>query len=70
MKYEESMKTTDKPYWEDAVYTEHKKFLENCVWEAREKNTAPPDANIISSNSVMKKKSDGTHRARLNARGF
>ena len=44
MKYEESMKTTDKPYWEDAVYTEHKKFLENCVWEAREKNTAPPDA--------------------------
>ena len=30
----------------------------------------PPDANIISSTRAMKKKSDGTHRAILNARGF
>ena len=31
------MKTPHKPYWEDDVNTEHKKFVENCVWESREK---------------------------------
>ena len=30
----------------------------------------PPDAKIISSTWAMKKKSDGTHRAIVNARGF
>ena len=49
MKYEESMNTTNNPYWEDAVDFEHNKFVENCVWEARDKNIVPPDAKIISS---------------------
>ena len=62
------MNTPDKPYWEDAVDTEHKNVVENCVWEARDKNTVPLDANIISPTWDMKKNSDGTHRARLTAR--
>ena len=69
-KYGEAMKTPHKPYWEDDVNTEHKKFVENCVWESREKNTVPPDVNIISSTWAMKNKSDGTHCEILNARGF
>ena len=56
MKYEEATNTTDKPYQEDAVDTEHNKFLKNCVWEAREKNTVPPYAEIISSTWAAKKK--------------
>ena len=30
MKYEEATKNPGKPYWEDALETEYKKFLENC----------------------------------------
>ena len=32
MKYKEAMSTPDKQYWEDYVDTEHKKFVEKCVW--------------------------------------
>ena len=70
MKYKESINTHERPYWKDDVDTEHKKFVENCVWEVRDKNIVPPDEHIISSTWAMKKKSDGTHRARLNAEGF
>ena len=64
------MNTPDKPYWQDAVETEHKKFVQNCVQEPRDKNTLPPDAKIISSTWAMKKKSDGTCHARLNEKVF
>ena len=70
MKYKEAMNTPDKPYWEDAVDTKHKKSVDNCVQESREKNTVPPDANIISSTWAMNNKSDVTHRARLYTGGF
>ena len=49
MNYKEYINTHEKPYWGYAVYTEHKKFVENCVLEARYKNKVPPDAKIISS---------------------
>ena len=68
MNYEESMKTPNKPYWEDSVYTEHKNFVDNCIWKARDKNIVPPDVNIISSTWYTKKKLDGTHCAILNVR--
>ena len=61
---------TEKRYWEDAVDTGHKKFVDNCIWEERDKNTVPPDAKIISSTWAMRNNSDGTHCARLNERGF
>ena len=50
--------------------TEYKKFVDDCVWEVRDKNTVPPDANIISSTCSMKKKSDITPCSILNARLF
>ena len=37
MKYEEGMNNTNKPYCEDDVDSKHKDFVENCVWESREK---------------------------------
>ena len=64
MKFDKAMKTTDKPYWMDAINKEDNKFVENQVWEV------PEDAKIISSTWAMKKKSNGTCRARLNAQGF
>ena len=49
---------------------EHKKFVDNYVWEVRDKNKVPTDENIITSTWAMKKKSDGTCHARLNEKVF
>ena len=40
MKYEEAISTPNRPYWGYDVETEHKKFVENCVWEAIKKYNA------------------------------
>jgi hypothetical protein len=40
------------------------------VWKAIPKNRVPADSKVLSSTWAMKKKSNGTYRARLNARGF
>ena len=50
--------------------TEHRYFVEKCFWEAKEKNTVPPDEKITSSTWAMKNESDGTNISRLKSRGF
>jgi len=39
------------------------------VWEAVPRNKVPKDAKVISTTWAMKKKSNGTFRARVNAWG-
>ena len=70
MKCKEAMKTKDKPKWQKAVKEEHGNFTRCNVVQAVPKNEVPDDATIIGSTWAMKKKPTGTHRARLNARGF
>jgi hypothetical protein len=66
MKYEEAMKSQDAEGWKLAVDDEHKRMVRTPV----PKSDVANDAKILSSTWTMKKKSNGTLRARLNGRGF
>jgi len=45
-------------------------MIKTKVWKPVDRSTLPEDAKIIGSTWVMKKKSNGTYRARMNVRGF
>ena len=70
LKYDEAMATPDKPYWDDAVDVEHGKMIKYDVFEETNMADVPEGAKILTSAWAMKKKSDGTFRARVNGRGF
>jgi hypothetical protein len=69
-KYKEAMKGPDKQKWENAVFEEHERMVKNQVWRAVPKTDVPRNAKVMSSTWAMKKKSNGTYQARLNARGY
>ena len=70
MKYNKAVNGKDKEKWEKAVNEEHKRMAKYGVWEAIRQKDIPTAAKIITSTWAMKKKANGTYRARLNARGF
>jgi hypothetical protein len=45
-------------------------MVKNQVWRAVPKKDVPKDIKFMSSTWAMNKKSNGTYRARLNARGY
>jgi hypothetical protein len=69
-KYKEAMKGPDKDKWENAVFEEHERMVKNKVWRAVPKKDAPKNAKVMTSTWAMNKKSNGTYRDRLNARGY
>jgi hypothetical protein len=70
MKYDEAMRTADKPNWEKAVKEEWERLKKHGVLRLRKKSDIPPDTTILTSTWAMKKKSNGTFRARINGRGY
>ena len=70
MKYDQAMATNEKEEWKKSVKDEHDRFEKGKVFKAVPKGEVPEDAKILTSTWAMKKKSNGTYRARLNARGF
>ncbi len=70
MKYKEAMKTPDKPHWIKGVNEEHERFKKHKVFKAVPRSQVPPRHKILTSTWAMKKKANGTYRARLNARGY
>lgn len=70
MKYEEAMASGDKVEWEKAVAEERRKMEEYKVWTPRKLSDLPHNAKFITSTWAMKKKANGTYRARMNARGY
>ena len=70
MKYKEAMSTKDTAEWEAAVDQESDKMDKHTVFEPTKREDVPANARIITSTWAMKKKANGTFRARLNARGF
>jgi len=70
MKYDEAMATEEAEAWHDAVDDEHERMIKSKVFEARPKSEVPKGSKILLSTWSMKKKPNGTHRARLVARGF
>jgi hypothetical protein len=70
MKYSEAMATPDAANWDKAVTEEHDRMVDNTVWEAQKEEEVPKDATVMTSTWAMKRKANGTLRARINARGF
>ena len=70
MNYKATMKTSDKKKWEKAVEEEHDRMVKMNVWEATKVTDIPKNVKLITSTWAMKKKSNSTFRARVNARGF
>ena len=70
MKYEEAVNGPDGEAWNAEVENEHGRMVKNKAWVAVNKSERPPGTIPIDSTWAMKKKSNGTLRGRLNARGF
>jgi hypothetical protein len=69
MNYNEAIKS-EKDKWDYAVKEEHGRMTDNKVFQPVPINEIPEGTEIIASAWAMKKKSNGTYRARINARGF
>jgi hypothetical protein len=70
MKYKQAMATKDVKDWERAVDEEHDHMVKHRVWQAILIKDIPKAVKIMTSTWAMKKKANGTFRARLNARGY
>ena len=70
MKYRQAMATSDKEKWNEAVELEHESIKRNRVWIPVKLKNIPKHAKILTSTWAMKKKANGTFRARINARGY
>ena len=69
MKYDEAMKT-DKVSWTKAVEEEQDRMKKNNVWVPRKLEDLPKDTKVLTTTWACKLKSNGTKRARINARGY
>ena len=70
MKYKEAMSKPDRENWVQAVKEEHDRFLKYGVFKPVKIEDVPRDAKVITTTLAMKKKSNGTYRARLKMRGY
>jgi hypothetical protein len=69
MKHDQAINGPEHQEWKQAVEEEHERMVEHGVFKVVPKNEMPEGAKVLSSTWAMKKKANGTHRARLNARG-
>ena len=70
MKLYEALQSEDKEAWESAIADELARFKKHSVFEVVNRDTIPARARPLSSTWNMKKKANGTFRARLTIRGF
>ena len=70
MKFDEAMATEEAEQWQEAVDEEHERMIKNKVFEVCPRSEVAESSKVLSSTWSMKKKPNGTHRARLVARGF
>jgi hypothetical protein len=69
-KYKDVMKGPDKQKWENVVFQEHERMVENQVWRAVPKKDVSRNSKVMPSTWAMNKKLNGIYRARLSARGY
>jgi Reverse transcriptase (RNA-dependent DNA polymerase) len=70
MKYKQAMATQDQASWTKAVQEEHERMVHHGVFKVTSRTHLPHGIKVLTSTWAMKKKSNGTYRARLNARGY
>jgi hypothetical protein len=69
MNYNEAIKS-EKDKWDYAVKEEHDRMTDSKVFQPVPIDKIQEGTNIMTSAWAMKNKSNGTYRARINARGF
>jgi hypothetical protein len=69
MNYNEAIQS-EKEKWDIAVKEEHDRMEDNNVFQPVPIDEIPEGTKIMTSAWAMKKKSNGTYRAWINARGF
>ena len=70
MKFKEAMATNDSDKWLEAVEEEYKKMTGMNVWHSVNVDKLPRNSRVLSTTWAMKKKANGTYRARLTGRGY
>jgi hypothetical protein len=67
MKYKEAMASSNRDKWQKAVNEEHERMLKHNMWKPVLRKDVPEGTKILMSTWAMKKKANGTYRARMNA---
>ena len=70
MKYDQAINRPEAEAWKAEIENEHDRMVKNKVFQEVQRKDLPPGAKPIDSTWACKKKSNGTHRARVNGRGF
>ena len=70
MNYKQAMASVDKNKWDAAVKVKHDKMKKYNVFRVVNWKDLPPGTKLFDSTWAMKKKPDGTYRARNAIRGF
>jgi hypothetical protein len=70
MKFKEAMAGKDSVQWQKAVNEEHERMQKHYVWEPVHIKELPKGLKVLTLTWAMKKKANGTYRARMNARGY
>jgi hypothetical protein len=68
--YKQAMASEDKDKWLKAIEEEHNRMTNHGVWTAVDRSTVSGNGKILTTTWAMKKKANGTYRARVNARGY
>jgi hypothetical protein len=70
MKHDQAVNGPEAKEWAIAVEEEHDRMLDHEVFQMVPRDDLPRGSKILTSTWAMKKKVNGVHRARLNARGY
>ena len=69
MKLHEALLSNDKEAWEAAIEEEYQRLQKLKVFQIVPRGTIPTRSKILTTTWAMKKKANGTYKARLNMRG-
>jgi Reverse transcriptase (RNA-dependent DNA polymerase)/gag-polypeptide of LTR copia-type len=67
---EEAKASSNHEKWNEAMMQEFNNFEQRSVWAPVKRDSVPKSKKILKTKWVLKQKPDGTHRARLVAKGF
>ena len=70
MNYKQAMATVDQKEWNRAIKVEHDKMAKYNIYKVINQKDFPPGTKLFNPTWTMKKKPDGTYRARNAIRGF
>ena len=70
MTYDQAMNQADWAEWVQSVDKEHERMVTNRVFRPMHIDDIPEWATVLTTTWAMKKKANGTYRARMVARGF